>query len=81
MNHDEITQMFLGLEELKKQGMDTRNLEAMIRQQQSKSQPNSMSTTDGVYIQQQAPDVSGAYIDADQQNQDAYIYQPPEDQS
>ena len=72
MHNDQITQMFLGLEELKKQGMDTRDLESLIRQQQSKSQPNSMSTTDGVYITQSTPDAPGAYVDADQQNQDAY---------
>jgi hypothetical protein len=69
---DQITQAMLGLEVLKSQGVDTRELEAALRQGLSKRQPNSMSTTDAVYVSQSTPEVPGAYVDAYQKQQDIF---------
>ena len=74
MNND-YANMHIALEQLKAQGMDTRQLEAVVREQQSRSMNNSMTTTDGVYITQSTPDVPGVYIDEYQKQQDAYANQ------
>lgn len=71
MNND-YQNMELGLQYLKTQGINTKNLEEVVRQQKSQALGNSMSTTDGVYITQATPDVPGVYEDQYQKAQDAY---------
>ena len=71
MNND-YGNMHLALQQLKAQGMDTKQLEAVVRQQQAKAMENSMSKSDGIYIEQAQPDVPGFYIDEYTKQQDAY---------
>ena len=72
---DQFTNMMLGLKVLQEQGINTQEMEAAIRERLSKTQPNMMTTTDGVYIEQSQPDVPGAYVDAYQKQQDLYASQ------
>ena len=71
MNND-YQNMQLGLDYLKTQGVDTKQLEEVVRRSQAQALGNNMSTTDGVYITQSTPDVPGAYEDQYQKAQDAY---------
>ena len=71
MNND-FQNMQLGLDYLKTQGVDTKQLEEVVRRSQAQALGNSMSATDGVYITQSTPDVPGAYEDQYQKAQDAY---------
>ncbi len=61
-----------GLLYLKSQGIDTNQMEQAVKMQQGMELGNSMSRSDGMYIQRSEPDVPGVYISQDQQLQDAY---------
>jgi len=64
--------MQLGLDYLKTQGVDTKQLEEVVRQSKVQALGNSMSLSDGVYIQKSEADAPGVYISQDQLMQDAY---------
>lgn len=64
-----------GLQYLKSQGIDTKQMEQAVRMQQGMELGNSMSRSDGMYIQQAEPDAPGVYISQDQLMQDAYSKQ------
>ena len=68
---DNFTNMMLGLKVLQEQGVDTREMEAAIRDRLSKAQPG-MSTTDGIYMTRSEADVPGGYEDAYQKVQDQF---------
>jgi hypothetical protein len=76
MNND-YQNMELGLDYLKTQGVDTKQLEEVVRRSKAQALGNSMSTTDGVYITQSTPDAPGAYEDQYQKAQDAYTQAIP----
>ena len=61
-----------GIQYLKSQGIDTKQMEQAVKMQQGMELGNSMSSSDGIYIQRSEPDVPGVYISQDQQLQDAY---------
>ena len=71
MNND-YQNMQLGLDYLKTQGVDTKQLEEVVRQSKVQALGNSMSLSDGVYIQKSEADAPGVYISQDQLMQDAY---------
>ena len=71
MNND-YNNIQLGLGYLKTQGVDTKQLEEVVRQSQAQALGNSMSRSDGMYIQKSEADTPGVYISQDQKMQDAY---------
>ena len=74
MNND-YANMHIALQKLKEQGIDTRQLEAVVREQQGKTMNSNMSSSDGIYIEQSQPDAPGFYIDEYMKQQEAYANQ------
>ena len=61
-----------GIQYLKSQGIDTKQMDQAVRMQQGMELGNSMSFSDGMYIQRSEPDAPGVYISQDQKMQDAF---------
>ena len=51
-----------GIQYLKSQGIDTKQMEQAVRMQQGMELGNSMSFSDGMYIQRSEPDLSLIHI-------------------
>ena len=71
MNND-YQNVQLGLQYLKTQGVDTKQLEEVVKQSQAQALGNSMSFSDGMYIQKSEAEAPSVYISQDQKMQDAY---------